>query len=189
MDGNKFLHVNCRIVDGHAWHVLLQGWAWGRTKEIFLLGLVLCMLIDYLQLTQKCLLPIWSHRGGTCIKSMSWIWISEDELMKRYLEKSDDLRSLQQNNHQLNMGFMKMKAMNGWKQQHFQVKFLKRVCLFYTYNFFSICHMRTWIITSVLLLVVLFFVMNELIWMKFCNLIIQDIFMGDTLTKTKNYCI
>jgi hypothetical protein len=43
------------------------------------------------------------------------------------LAKSDDLRSMQQNNHQLNMGFMKMKAMNGWKAQHFQVKFLKRV--------------------------------------------------------------
>ncbi|XP_076118208.1 uncharacterized protein LOC143085614 isoform X2 [Mytilus galloprovincialis] len=52
---------------------------------------------------------------------------AEDELMKRYLEKSDDLRNLQSNNHQLNMGFMKMKAMNGWKQQHFQVKFLKKV--------------------------------------------------------------
>lgn len=52
---------------------------------------------------------------------------AEDELMKRYLAKSDDLRSLQHNNHQLNMGFMKMKAMNGWKQQHFQVKFLKKV--------------------------------------------------------------
>lgn len=49
--------------------------------------------------------------------------------MKRYLEKSDDLRNLQSNNHQLNMGFMKMKAMNGWKQQHFQVKFLKKVCI------------------------------------------------------------
>lgn len=52
---------------------------------------------------------------------------AEDELMQRYLAKSDDLRSMQQNNHQLNMGFMKMKAMNGWKAQHFQVKFLKRV--------------------------------------------------------------
>ena len=55
--------------------------------------------------------------------------IITDDLMQRYLEKSEKLRSHEHENYNLNRILMKMRVMHNLRQQNYKSKVDKRVCI------------------------------------------------------------